>query len=91
LADSLKKGSKEHPAGSVIVKEQYNAKGESLGWAVMVKTSDQTNSGKGWFWYEVLSDKDISQKAAMGNGVPGCVGCHAPSPKDMVLIPFPFK
>jgi 6-phosphogluconolactonase (cycloisomerase 2 family) len=91
LANSLKQGSKEHPAGSVIVKEQYNAKGESLGWAVMIKTSDQTDSGKGWFWYEVLSDKDISQKAAMGNGVPGCVGCHAPSPKDMVLIPFPFK
>jgi 6-phosphogluconolactonase (cycloisomerase 2 family) len=91
LANSLKQGNKEHPVGSVIVKEQYNAKGESLGWAVMVKTSDQTNYGKGWFWYEVLSDKDISQKAAMGNGVPGCVGCHAPSPKDMVLIPFPFK
>jgi len=90
LADSLTKGNKEHPKGSVIVKEQYKD-GKSLGWAVMVKTQEITDAGKGWFWYEVLSDKDISQKAAMGNGVLGCVSCHAPSPKDMVLIPFPFK
>jgi len=91
LAESLNKGNKEHPASSVIVKEQYNAKDESLGWAVMAKTAEKTDAGKGWFWYEVLSDQDISQKAAIGNGVPGCVGCHTPSPKDMVLIPFPFK
>lgn len=91
LADSLTKGNKEHPKGSVIVKEQYKSNGDSFGWAVMVKTQEKTDAGKGWFWYEVLSDEDISQKAAMGNGVLGCVGCHAPSQNDMVLIPFPFK
>jgi 6-phosphogluconolactonase (cycloisomerase 2 family) len=91
LANSLLQKNKEHPSGSIIVKEQYNAKGDSLGWAVMAKTQNSTDNGKGWFWYEVLSDKDISKKAAYGNGVPGCVGCHTPSPKDMVLIPFPFK
>ncbi|SFV70018.1 3-carboxymuconate cyclase-like [hydrothermal vent metagenome] len=91
LATSLMNGNKEHPKNSVIVKEQYDKDGNSLGWAVMVKTNQSTDNGKGWFWYEVLSNQDISKKAAMGNGVPGCVGCHAPSRRDMILIPFPFK
>ena len=91
IGDSLKMGKKEHPKGSMIVKEQYDANGNSLGWAVMVKTGDKTDKGNGWFWYEALSDKDITKKAAIGNGVPGCVGCHTSSRRDMVLIPFPFK
>jgi len=90
LAASLNKGNTEHPKGSVAVKEQYKD-GKSFGWAVMAKTHDTTDNGNGWFWYEVLSDKDINKKAALGNNVPGCVSCHAPSQKDMVLIPFPFK
>lgn len=57
----------------------------------MVKTDDKTNNGDGWFWYEVLSNKDIKKKAAIGNHVPGCVNCHISSKRDMVLIPFPFK
>lgn len=90
VAESLKKDNKEHPKGSVIIKEQYKD-GASYGWAVMAKTADKTANGDGWFWYEVLSDKDITKKAALGNNVPGCVGCHAPSQRDMVLVPFPFK
>jgi len=57
----------------------------------MMKTQEKTDGGNGWFWYEVLSDKNIEKKAAIGNNVPGCVSCHAPSQRDMVLIPFPFK
>jgi len=90
LANSLKAGNKEHPKGSVAVKEQYKD-GKSYGWAVMAKTHDKAANGDGWFWYEVLDDKNIDKLAAIGNNVPGCVGCHAPSQKDMVLIPFPFK
>jgi len=57
----------------------------------MMKTQEKTDAGNGWFWYEVLSDKNIEKKAAIGNNVSGCVSCHAPSQRDMVLIPFPFK
>lgn len=76
--------------GSVAIKEQFKD-GKSFGWSVTAKTQAKTDNGNGWFWYEVLSDTEISEKAAMGNNVPGCVSCHAPSQNDMVLIPFPFK
>lgn len=75
---------------SVAVKEQYKD-GKSYGWAVMAKTQETTANSDGWFWYEVLDDKNIDKLAAIGNNVPGCVSCHAPSQKDMVMIPFPFK
>ena len=89
LAASLNAGNENHPVGSIAVKEQYKD-GESFGWAVMVKSQDDSAGGDGWFWYEVLSDQDVTKKAAWGNGVKGCVSCHL-SGNDMVKIEFPFN
>ena len=53
LVASLEAGNESHPAGSSIVKELYLPNSTTLeGWAVMVKTQDQTDDGNGWFWYE---------------------------------------
>ncbi|WP_024741377.1 cytochrome P460 family protein [Tenacibaculum maritimum] len=90
LANSLKAGNTEHPLGSYAVKEQYKEDGTPYGWSVMAKTGNKTDGGNGWFWYEVTDNKDISKKATLGNGVKGCVSCHAIG-KDMVRAEFPFK
>lgn len=76
MSASLKAGSTEHPKGAAIVKEMFDADENLSGWAVMVKTHDRTDDGKGWFWYEVTSTTDSNALAATGNGVTGCSGCH---------------
>lgn len=90
LAASLTAGNDEHPRGSGLVKEMYSDGGELGGWAVMVKTQATTESGKGWYWYEVTSATDADQIAAMGNGVVGCAKCHSYG-DDMVLSQFPLR
>ena len=86
LAESVKAGNSEHPIGSYAIKEQYKD-GKQYGWAVMLKTGDVSDGGKGWFWYEVLDRTDITSKAALGNGVKGCVSCHSIG-QDMVRATF---
>jgi|GEM_PF-609890 len=90
LAASFKAGKTEHPKGSIIVKEMHGA-GGLAGWAVMAKTADDTAGGKGWFWYEVTSIGDVDAVPAIGNGVPGCIGCHAVGGTDMVLSGWPLQ
>lgn len=90
IAESLEKGNDEHPLGSVIVKEMFNADNTLSGWAVMVKTHDKADGGNGWFWYEVTDPKDANKLAAIGNGVEGCVSCHAIG-NDMVRTSYPLK
>ncbi|MEW7290185.1 cytochrome P460 family protein [Aquimarina sp. 2304DJ70-9] len=92
IASSLAQNKDEHPMGAVIVKEMFDAKGVLSGWAVMAKTQEGTEDGKGWFWYEVTSTKDPNAIAAMGNGVVGCISCHnIGGNKDMVRTAFPFQ
>jgi len=91
IANSLAEGNKEHPKGATIVKEMFDADGNLAGWAVMAKTGDNTDEGKGWFWYEVTSAEDENAIAAMGNGVVGCVNCHTIGGKDMVKSAFPLN
>ncbi len=86
---SLKGGHNPHPAGSAIVKEMYNAGGELDGWAVMVKTEDDSAGGRGWFWYEVIGTAAGSKPVASGNGVPLCFGCHGTG-TDYVLTKYPL-
>jgi hypothetical protein len=74
----------------IVVKEMFTKTGDLRGWAVMVKTNDDSDSGKGWFWYQVTSVTDPSKIAAIGNGVPGFVGCHTAG-NDMALSSFPLK
>jgi len=88
---SLKAGNDFHPAGASIVKEMYDETGEELmGWAVMVKTGSDSDSGKGWFWYETTDRQDAANVVAAGNGVPGCLGCHSVG-ADFVLTGFPLQ
>lgn len=90
VAASLSAANAEHPEGSAIVKEMFSEAGVLSGWAVMVKTQAATESGKGWFWYEVTSASDASKIAAIGNGVSGCAKCHS-NGTDMVLSQFPLR
>ena len=90
MNDSLKAGNKAHPKGAGIVKEMFSEEGELQGWAVSIKTQNDSEKGKGWFWYEVTSTKDSNALVANGNGVPLCYGCHSTG-KDFVLTGFPLK
>ena len=90
LDASLKAGNSEHPAGSSAVKEMYDASGKLQGWAAMVKTQADSQTGAGWFWYEVTSTTDGSTPVASGNGVPLCFGCHFTG-NDFVLTGYPLK
>ena len=87
---SLAAGNTSHPLGSSIVKEMYDGDGDLQGWAVMVKTSEDSAGGKGWFWYEVTSTKSGSDPVAAGNGVQLCQGCHFIG-KDFVLTGYPLR
>ena len=87
---SLAAGNTSHPAGSSIVKEMYNADGDLQGWAAMVKTSDDSDNGKGWFWYEITSTSRGSDPVAAGNGVQLCQGCHFIG-RDFVLTTYPLQ
>ncbi|WP_298900580.1 cytochrome P460 family protein [uncultured Psychroserpens sp.] len=90
LAESLENGNEEHPLGSVVIKEMYDADENPAGWAVMAKTHDKSDDGNGWFWYEVTDSSDADKIAAIGNGVEGCVSCHTIG-KDMVRTAFPLQ
>lgn len=90
LDQSLSKKATTHPKGSAAVKELLNGKGELSGWAVSIKTDANSNSGKGWFWYEMLGTRPNSNVVASDNGVPLCFGCHTPG-SDYVLTPYPLK
>jgi hypothetical protein len=79
-----------HPKGSAAVKELFDASGKLSGWAVSVKTSQDSQGGDGWFWYEILGTTASGNVVAKANGVPLCVGCHAPG-RDFVLIEHPLK
>jgi hypothetical protein len=91
LAASLEAGNASHPAGSSAVKEMYLDDGVTLeGWAVAVKTLDDSDGGNGWFWLEFVSTTDptVLGGGEAGNGVPLCTGCHAAG-RDFVLSTFP--
>ena len=85
---SIKAGNATHPRGSGIVKEFRDADGTLSGWAVSVKTDDDSQTGQGWFWYEVLGTEDGGEVIAAGNGVALCWGCHAAG-KDFVMSNYP--
>lgn len=90
LERSLAAGGAAHPPGSAAVKELYAADRSTLtGWAVEVKLQDDSDGGRGWYWYEVFSTTDGSRPIeGVGNSV--CTGCHAQG-ADFVRIPFPLQ
>jgi len=91
LTASLEASNEEHPLGAAAVKEMFTESGELQGWAVMVKTADRSDEGRGWFWYEVTSRTDATALAAMGNGVEGCNTCHSFRDNDLILSGYPLK
>ena len=91
LTRSLAAKNAEHPIGAAAVKEMFTNGDELQGWAVMVKTQERTDEGRGWFWYEVTSRTDANAIAARGNGVPGCVSCHSFRDDDLILSGYPLK
>ena len=90
LAASLETGNDEHPVGSEAVKEMYLPDGNLEGWAVMVKTQDDSDGGRGWFWYEAISTEPGADPFMSGNGIPLCFGCHS-SGNDYVLTGWPLQ
>lgn len=90
LDASLVSGGDAHPKGSAAVKELLDGGGKLSGWAVSIKTEDESDAGNGWYWYEILGTSAESTVVASDNGVPLCFGCHTPG-KDFVLIPHPLK
>ena len=78
-----------HPAGAAAVKELLDAAGKLAGWAVAVKTSVDSNGGKGWYWFEMLGTTAGSPIVAGGHGIPLCIGCHARG-RDGVLTEHPL-
>ena len=89
LENSLMAQNKSHPKGAASIKEMYK-EGSPTGWAVSVKTQANSDNGKGWYWYEVLSTTDGDKVVAEGNGVGLCVGCHFPG-KDFIVTGYPLK
>ncbi len=90
LDKSLGAKAAAHPVGSAAVKELLDAGGKPAGWAVSVKTSADSQGGKGWYWYEILGAGASGNVVAQANGVPLCFGCHTPG-RDFVLISHPLK
>lgn len=90
LDASLAANASAHPKGAAAVKELFDAGGKLSGWAVSVKTSSDSEGGKGWYWYEILGTSAGASVVAQANGVPLCFGCHAPG-RDFVLIAHPLK
>ena len=91
VADSLTAGNAEHPAGSMIVKEQYKSgESELYGWSVSIKTHEAGDAGKGWYWIEFLDKNDINKvfPEEPGNGVTDCAACHTLG-KDLIRSAFP--
>ena len=90
MNDAFKAGAKVLPKGAGTVKELFDNDGGLDGWAVMLKTQDASDGGKGWFWYEITSTTDSSAPRANGNGVARCAGCHSVG-NDFVLTEHPLK
>lgn len=87
LASSLASGAATHPVGAGTVKEIYDANVKQVGWAVSVKTSADSQGGKGWYWLETQDGTTINEGAA---AEPGCASCHAEQGVDFVRTKWPL-
>ena len=92
LLDSLTAGGAVHPRGAAVVKELYGSGTTVRGWAVEVKVADDSDGGRGWYWYERIGTSVFAD----GTGETGCTGCHSQNfgsfvSKDFVLSRFPLQ
>lgn len=91
LFASFQAGNSSHPKGSAVVKELYGSGSEVTGWAVAVKTAEESQGGAGWYWYEVFSTTSGSNPVAAAQGPNFCSNCHGNGGVDYVLTPFPLQ
>ena len=92
-------GTADWPKGSAAVKELYASATDTkpVGYAVYLKTADDSAAGAAWYWYErVPTDSEAPHDAkgvvADGLGTAGpakdiCVGCHAGAGSDAMHTP----
>jgi hypothetical protein len=98
IADDAK-GSGDWPEGAAAVKELYAAADDKdpVGYAVYLKTKDDSADGANWYWYERVPldhpaphDKDGVVADGMGDSGPAktiCVGCHVAAGSDAAHTP----
>lgn len=86
LFESMKNNSAQHPTHSATVKELYGDGEKLRGWAVGIKTAEESDGGANWYWYEYFNNDTVRD----GQGVVLCSVCHR-SGKDYVLTPWPLK
>ena len=55
----MQSGAKQHPKGTVTVKELYGQGSTVQGWSVGIKTAADSSSGSNWYCYEVFQDKVV--------------------------------
>jgi mono/diheme cytochrome c family protein len=92
-------GTAAWPKGAAAVKELYASATATTpnGYAVYLKTADDSAGGANWYWYErVAADfdapKDANNVVADGMGGAGtaksiCVGCHGAAGSDPMHTP----
>jgi hypothetical protein len=74
LASSEREDGEEYPKGVASVKEILDSAGKLTLTAVAVKVADESDGGKGWYWYEGARYS--------GTGVAACTGCHSAAGSD---------
>jgi hypothetical protein len=94
-------GSADWPKGSAGVKELFASASDTtpIGYAIYLKTADDSANGDNWYWYErVPLDSEAPHDAngvvadGMGSSGPAkeiCVGCHAGAGTDAFHTPTP--
>jgi hypothetical protein len=74
------------PAGAAVVKE-LTSQGFLYGWAVWVKVQEDSDDGRGFYWYELIKP-DIVYGDERGSN--DCVGCHT-TDHDFLLSSGEFE
>jgi hypothetical protein len=90
LQASLEAKNTVHPKGAAAVKELNVSGDQPGGWAVFVKTGDDSAGGDGLYWYETLNTQDGSNPPYEGQGVGICKGCHSGG-TDFYLSEYPLQ
>ena len=84
--ESMQSSAKDHPKGTVTVKELYGQGNTVQGWSVAIKTAADSSGGTNWYWYEIFQNKVVKD----GKGILLCRACHITG-RDYVLTPWPLK
>ncbi len=78
------------PRGAAAVKELYASAsgGAPTGYAVYLKTADDSQGGASWYWYERIDTNTVADGLG-GDGPPKtiCVACHGAAGSDAAHTP----